>query len=138
MSEIRDAFAALPVNELINQVLGLVGISDDDETSDKVEALEDYTSYSRDFETGGIDVKLVHSKGGGEGEGEYVSRIFNISIFGEVIAFVATFGAYFSNCGTEWDGSFSFVAPYEMITVGYEPSDVAVGSIKKLEISNTN
>lgn len=71
---------------------------------------------------GDIVVKLEESHGGGEGEGETVSRVYSVSRRlgkDQVLAYIKATGCYYSHDGTYWDDSFTRVYPQRYIAVRF-------------------
>jgi len=77
---------------------------------------------------GGLRPYLVHSEGGGEGEGESVDRVFAIAPPGLLVkegkvdgalAYVRITGYYTSEEGTEWDSSWEPVEPRAVVVTQY-------------------
>lgn len=68
-----------------------------------------------------VFIKLVHSEGGGEGEGDYVERVMAVNIDGEVVSYVRVTGYYESYNGTEWNGDWELVEPREVTVTQYFP-----------------
>ncbi len=76
----------------------------------------------------GFDLIKVYEEGGGEGEGEHVEHVFAIAPAGSqavngriasALAYVAFYGYYQSNYGTEWDDEFMIVEPRDVTIVQY-------------------
>lgn len=70
-------------------------------------------------------VQLVHSLGGGEGDGEYVERVFAIKDEkDEVLHYLRITGYYSSYSGTDWDDKWVEVEPYEVVVTKYKKKKV--------------
>lgn len=67
----------------------------------------------------GINLELVDSEGGGEGEGSHVHRVFAINEHGNVISYIRVTGYYESYCGTEYNDDWTFVEPREVKVTQY-------------------
>lgn len=105
---IRDA------NTFVKELTGLTGIH-------ASEALNNARhSWSRlRFELPpGFKVTCVHVDGGGEGEGEYVERVFCIE-HGEQSWHIKTTGSYYSYDGISWSGEFTFCEAREVVVTQY-------------------
>lgn len=63
--------------------------------------------------------ELVHSEGGGEGEGEYVERVYRVSSPNLVEVFLRDQGFYESYNGTEMNGDFRVVYPHTVTVIRY-------------------
>ncbi len=67
-----------------------------------------------------IKIKVVHSKGGGEGEGDYVERVLKVD-FNEETFFVQITASYQSYNGICWDyGRVYEVVPYQQMVTMYK------------------
>lgn len=76
--------------------------------------------YTREVpETLGVTLKLEEREGGGEGEGEYVKRIFSFNLPGVEPVYLAVNGCYYSHDGTHWDAEFTRVYPREVLVTRY-------------------
>jgi len=87
-----------------------------------------YELEDADDVLGGLRPYLVHSEGGGEGEGESVDRVFAIAAPGlslsdgkvdGALAYVRITGYYTSEEGTEWDSSWEPVEPRAVVVTQY-------------------
>lgn len=66
-------------------------------------------------------VQVVHSQGGGEGEGEYVERVFAVKDEkDEALHYLKITGYYSSYNGTDWDDKWEEVEPYEVTVIKYK------------------
>lgn len=70
---------------------------------------------------GDVRVSVVDEVGGGEGEGEYVHRVYSFSSFDNtVLTYVKITGFYESYNGTSWDDADpTFVFPKEVMHIEY-------------------
>lgn len=76
-----------------------------------------------------VNVRLFHSQGGGEGEGSYALRVFEVStLTGEVFAYVGRTGFYDSWNGTEWD-NWSYMLGKEVLDYTFEEVSSPVDDI---------
>lgn len=67
----------------------------------------------------GLVLKCVESEGGGEGEGESVSRVYAVVKNGIEIAHFTTNGYYSSDYGTDWDDIYTTVYPRQVVVTQY-------------------
>ncbi len=74
--------------------------------------------YDEDLIPAGFEVGEAYSKGGGEGGGETVIRVYEIKYEGGVVYVRAT-GSYYSHDGTYWNDDFTFVRPKEVTVIKY-------------------
>lgn len=65
-----------------------------------------------------VQYKLVHSNGGGEGEGEHVERVLEFKV-GKQVTFLRTTGFYSSYNGTDWSEEWSVVYPRQVVITQY-------------------
>lgn len=72
-----------------------------------------------DFNKEDLDMELVHSQGGYEGDGEYAERVFEHDNGGEKI-YIKITGFYSSYNGTDWDSDFEQVQPKQKTITVYE------------------
>jgi hypothetical protein len=72
-----------------------------------------------DGEIEGLSVKCVEREGGGEGEGEHVSRVYAVIKDGVEIAYFHSTGYYASEYGTDWDDIFTTVYPRQVVVTQY-------------------
>jgi hypothetical protein len=80
--------------------------------------ISDLVESQHQFES--ISTKVVESIGGGEGEGEYVSRVLEVFVNDESRAFINVTGFYESYEGTEYDSSsWIFVEPRKVEVIQY-------------------
>jgi hypothetical protein len=86
-------------------------------SSTDVYEIEELTDTDR---AGGIYLELVDSEGGGEGEGEYVHRIWAVRADGhETISYLRVTGYYQSYAGTEYNDDWTIVEPREVVVTQY-------------------
>jgi hypothetical protein len=102
---IRDA------NTFVKELTGLTGIH-------ASEALNNSYARVRFQIADGFSVKRVYAEGGGEGEGEYVERVFCIE-HGEQSWHIKTTGSYYSYDGISWSGEFTFCEAREVVVTQY-------------------
>lgn len=72
-----------------------------------------------DFDGATVMLDLVYSEGGGEGGGEYVERVYSVTVNGEMLGFVRDQGYYESYNGTEMNGDFHHVQPMQVTVTRY-------------------
>lgn len=72
-----------------------------------------------DFTKEELDMELVHSEGGHEGEGEYAERVFE-HVNGDEKIYIKITGFYSSYHGTDWDSDFEKVEPVQKTITVYE------------------
>lgn len=76
--------------------------------------------YTREVpEALGVTLKVEESEGGGEGEGEYVKRVFSFNLPGAESVYLVVNGCYYSYDGTHWDAEFTRVYPREVLVTRY-------------------
>lgn len=96
-----------------------LGTDDDFEWRDFLSGWSSDTAWVRVGDS--YCLKLVHSVGGGEGEGELVERVIKVSTHRDVLGYVQINGYYMSYDGTTWDdpSEFEIVYPKEVVVVQY-------------------
>lgn len=72
-----------------------------------------------DFDLEGFELRVVHSEGGSEGQGEYVERVAALIKDGEKLLHFKVTGCYYSYDGTTWDDDFEIVYPREVVVTQY-------------------
>lgn len=119
---------------------GLGDLEDEIENAESAEDLEDIMGdwmsealsealYSDGERLGvaglSLYAQVVHSQGGGEGEGEYVERVFAVKDEkDEVLHYLKITGYYSSYNGTDWDDKWEEVEPYEVTVTKYKKKKV--------------
>lgn len=96
----------------ISKFLELNGFSDTD-----TPAIEELAFMSHDA----ITLSLVDEKGGHEGEGEHVERVFSVKKHDETLSFIRITGYYSSYNGTDWHYDWTLVYPEEVVVTVYNP-----------------
>jgi hypothetical protein len=71
--------------------------------------------YHEDPRFKGYFFEIVSSEGGGEGSGENVERVIEVTAGDAVIGYVEINGSYQSYNGTEWDDSEDFEQVYPVV-----------------------
>jgi hypothetical protein len=66
-----------------------------------------------------FELSCVYSKGGIEGEGEHVERVFEVKKDGQTLNFIRTIGYYDSWDGTDWSEEYDEVKPVEVTVTRY-------------------
>lgn len=105
MSKNTEKFKAI-VKELKSQNL------DSSDISDKLYNLKQVV----DLGEGLGEVEMVYEKGGGEGGGQHVEKVFYFKAFD---VYVKITGSYYSYDGTTWDSDFYEVIPHEVVSIEY-------------------
>lgn len=65
-------------------------------------------------------VEVVDTKGGGEGDGEYMYMVFKVTDLSGTVRHYKKVGYYASFDGAEWDGDFSAVEPKQKVVTVFE------------------
>ncbi len=86
------------------------------ELKEKIEEIGVSSVGYEDFDEKDLPLKLVHSVGGGEGDGETVVRVFEHNGI-----FIQLTGWYASYHGTDWDEEITQVFPKQKTITVYEP-----------------
>lgn len=71
----------------------------------------------------GIYIKIVDSEGGGEGEGDYVHRIWGVFKGGNTLSHIRVTGYYQSYNGTEYNDDWTLVVPRDVLVTQYFAAD---------------
>lgn len=67
----------------------------------------------------GISIQIAHSEGGGEGQGDYVERVWEVRHGSTTLSFIRVTGYYESYAGTEYNDDWSLVVPREVVHIKY-------------------
>lgn len=97
-------FAATEPKQFVREVLNYLDVGTD---CDELESMKMKNALHH------FTMPCVHSEGGGEGEGEYVERVFAVKDGDEALVYFRITGFYSSYNGTDWDDGFSIVEPYQ-------------------------
>jgi hypothetical protein len=66
-----------------------------------------------------FDFTCVYREGGGEGEGEFIERVYEVKKDGQTLNFIRTRGFYDSYDGIEWGHLYDEVRPVEVKVIRY-------------------
>ena len=100
-------------NDLMDAVCEAAGVDSRRDTYE-MENIETVTIDGVD-----LTINLVYQEGGGEGEGEYVERVYEIKHGGQHVCFLRDQGHYESYNGTEMNGEFKEVFPQQVTVTRY-------------------
>lgn len=89
-----------------------------------VDGYEEFENEDFDPSISNLSIKLVDGDGGGEGEGDYAQRTFELNRADDngakqTISYFKVEGFYSSYSGTEWEDSFTVVYPLTYIATKY-------------------